>query len=175
MDSIKEIKEIKEGLKSLLDRLETLENKIPIPPESFKYFLVDLPEDGERLFFIDNVQSTISSKIFDISNMNDVKRFENGLFFETKEEAEQHLKESKLLFTIKKWAKEKNGDWKLDWEKGNKYYIFYNYSCCEFETSSTVISDNFKKLSYFKTREIAQECIDLFGDEIKEVLCNEVE
>lgn len=171
MNNRKEINEIKEDLRVLLDRLETLENKISLPPSPFKYFLVDLPQDGERLYFIDNVQSTISSKIFNISNMNDVKRFENGLFFETKEEAEQFLKECKLLFTIKKWAKEKNGDWKLDWEKGNKYYIFYNYSCCEFETSSTVISDNFKKSPYFKSREIAQECIDLFGDEIKEVLC----
>lgn len=177
MNDRKEINEIKEGLKSLVDRLDKLENTIPLSlsPELYNNFLVDLPDDGERLFFIDNVQSTISSKIFDISNMNDVKRFENGLFFETKEEAEQHLKERKLLFKLHQWAKEKNDGWKPDWEKGNKYYIFYNYSCCEFETSSTVISDNFKKLPYFKSREIAQECIGIFGDEIKEVLCNEVE
>ena len=175
MNDRKEINEIKEGLKVLLDRLETLENTIPIPLDPFDFFKVELPEDGERLYFIDNVQSTILSKIFDISNMNDVKRFENGLFFETIEEAKQHLKECKLLFTIKKWAKEKNDGWVPDWEKGNKYYIFYNYRCCEFETSSTVISDNFKKLPYFKSREMAQECIDIFGDEIKEVICNEVE
>lgn len=175
MNDRKEINEIKEVLKSLLDRLDKLENTIPLPLAPFKYYQVDLPEDGERLFFIDNVQSTILSKIFNISNMNDVKRFENGLFFETKEEAEQYLKECKLIFKLKQWAKLKNDGWKPDWEKGNKYYIFYNYSCCEFETSSTVISDNFKKLPYFKSREIAQECIDIFGDEIKEVLCNEVE
>ena len=175
MNDRKEINEIKEVLKGLLDRLDKLENTISLPLDPFDFFKVELPEDGERLYFIDNVQSTILSKFFVISNMNDVKRFENGLFFETKEEAEQHLKECKLLFTIKKWAKEKNEGWEPDWEKGNKYYIFYNYSCCEFETSSTVISDNFKKLPYFKSREIAQECIDIFGDEIKEVLCNEVE
>lgn len=175
MNDRKEINEIKEAMKGLLDRLDKLENTILLPLDPFDFFKVELPEDGERLYFIDNVQSTILSKIFDISNMNDVKRFENGLFFETIEEAKHHLKECKLLFTIKKWAKEKNEGWEPDWEKGNKYYIFYNYSCCEFETSSTVISDNFKKLPYFKSREIAQECIDIFGDEIKEVLCNEVE
>lgn len=174
MNDRKEINEIKEGLKGLVDRLEALENKIPIPPEPYNYFLVDLPEDGERLFFIDNVQSTISSKIFDISNMNDVKRFENGLFFETREEAKQHLKECKLLFTIKKWAKVKNEGWEPnlnDYE--NKYYICHNK-----EKLKIFFADNcnkFPKLPYFKTREIAQECIDLFGEEIKEVLCNEVE
>lgn len=108
MNDRKEINEIKEGLKGLLDRLDKLENTMSLPLDPFSYFQVELPEDGERLYFIDNLQSTISSKIFDISNMNDVKRFENGLFFETKEETEQHLKERKLLFKIQQWAKEKN-------------------------------------------------------------------
>ena len=171
MDSIKEIKEIKEGLKNLLDRLETLEKASCTPCEPLKkLFEVELPEDGEKLYFIRDLYGTVSSKIFNINTMSDIKRFENGLYFETEEEAEQHLKEQRLLFKIKKWAEIQNEGWELDWGKGNKYYIFYNYSCCEFETSSTVISDNFKKLPYFKSREIAQECIELFGEEIKEVL-----
>lgn len=172
MDSIKEIKEIKEGLKSLLDRLEKVENASCTPCEPLKkLFEVELPEDGEKLYFIRDLYGTVSSKIFNINTMSDIKRFENGLYFETEEEAEQHLKECKLLFKIHQYAKEKNEGWEPDWEKGNKYYIFYNYRCCEFETSSTVISDNFKKLPYFKSREIAQDCIDIFGDEIIEVLC----
>ena len=118
----------KEIMKGLLDRLDKLENTIPLPLDPFDFFKVDLPEDGERLYFIDNVQSTILSKIFNISNMNDVKRFENGLFFETIEEAKQHLKECKLLFTIKKWAKEKNEGWGPDWSdySNNKYLIYYD-------------------------------------------------
>lgn len=174
MNNRKEINEIKEGLKGLVDRLEALENKIPIPPEPYNYFLVDLPEDGERLYFIDNVQSTILSKIFDISNMNDVKRFENGLFFETIEEAKHHLKECKLLFTIKKWAKEKNEGWEPDWGNGfeDKYYI-ENLDMLRVNSATRI--NKFSKLPYFKSEEIAQECIDTFGEEIKEVLCNEVE
>lgn len=176
MNDRKEINEIKEGLKVLLDRLETLENTIPIPPEPFNKFLVDLPDDGERLYCIDNFQSTILSKIFDISNMNDVKRFEDGLFFETKEEAEQHLKERKLLFKLHQYAKEKNEGWVPDWEDGmqKKYYISYftnMIGISEFEEEFVWSTYTFSKLPYFKTREIAQECIDLFGDEIKEVLC----
>ena len=173
MNDRKEINEIKEVLKGLLDRLDKLENTIPLPPSPFKYFLVDLPQDGERLYFIDNVQSTISSKIFDINNMNDVKRFENGLFFEIKEEAEQHLKERKLLFGIHQWAKEKNKGWEPDWSDYGefKYYIKSYVEDEELWINSSCRCNSFTKLPFFKSKEIAQECIEVFGDEIKEVLC----
>lgn len=139
--------------------------------EDKKEFELTYPEDGQTVYQINGVFLKIwdfnySRLDYDAKNM-----FEHGYVYYTKEEAEQYLKERKLLFKLQQWAKLKNEGWEPDWEKGNKYYIFYNYSCCEFETSSTVISDNFKKLPYFKSREIAQECIDLFGDEIKEVLC----
>lgn len=174
MNDRKEINEIKEGLKDLVDRLDKLENTIPLPLAPFKYYQVDLPEDGERLFFIDYVQSTILSKFFDISNMNDVKRFENGLFLETIEEAKHHLKECKLLFTIKKWAKEKNEGWVPDWEEDEekKWYVYYNHIEESLKVMWGYNSTNFIKLPYFKTEEIAQACIDLFGEEIKEVLVN---
>lgn len=139
-----------------------------------KEFEVELPEDGEKLYFIRDLYGTVSSKIFNINTMSDIKRFENGLYFETEEEAKQHLKECKLLFTIKKWAKEKNDGWVPDWESifQEKYYIFYDYYRKELCTSFNNSTGAINKLPYFKTRKIAQECIDLFGDEIKEVLVN---
>lgn len=174
MNDRKEINEIKEGLKGLVDRLDKLENIMLLPLDPFDFFKVELPEDGERLYFIDNVQSTILSKIFNISNMNDVKRFENGLFFETKEEAEQYLKECKLIFKLKQWAKLKNDGWKPDWEKDEKkkWYVYYNHVKERLNVTWGYNSTDFIKLPYFKTEEIAQECIDLFGDEIIEVLVN---
>lgn len=178
MDSIKEIKEIKEGLKNLLDRLETLEKASCTPCEPLKkLFEVELPEDGEKLYFIRDLYGTVSSKIFNINTMSDIKRFENGLYFETEEEAEQHLKEQRLLFKIKKWAKEKNEGWVPDWEEdeGKKWYVYYNHIEESLKVMWYYNSTNFIKLPYFKTEEIAQACIDEFGEEIKEVLCNEVE
>lgn len=174
MNDRKEINEIKEGLKNLVDRLDKLENTIPLPHASFNYYQVDLPEDGERLYFIDYVQSTILSKFFDISNMNDVKRFENGLFFETQEEAKQHLKECKLLFTLQQWAKEKNEDWQLDWSDVSQYKYSVDYSGLldELYVTDSTVQKRFNKLPFLKSEKIAQECIDLFGDEIKEVLVN---
>lgn len=173
MDSIKEIKEIKEGLKNLLDRLETLEKASCTPCEPLKkLFEVELPEDGEKLYFIRDLYGTVSSKIFNINTMSDIKRFENGLYFETEEEAEQHLKEQRLLFKIHQWAKEKNEGWVPDWKNlgQQKYYIFYDYYRKELCISYECSTSNIDKLPYFKTREITQKCIDLFGDEIKEVL-----
>lgn len=176
MNDRKEINEIKEVLKGLLDRLETLEKANCTPCSPFKKpFKLTYPEDDHWVFCVDSDTGEIIEVYYTANNTTDRFLFEHGYYFETKKEAEQYLKECKLIFKLKQWAKLKNDGWKPDWEKRNKYYIFYNYSCCEFETSSTVISDNFKKLPYFKSREIAQECIDIFGDEIKEVLCNEVE
>lgn len=140
-----------------------------------KEFELTYPEDGASVYFIHRGDKSVTNSRFWSDSTTDKNIFELGEYFNTEDEAEQHLKERKLLFKLQQWAKEKNDGWEPDWEKGNKYYIFYNYSCCEFEISSTVISDNFKKLPYFKSGEIAQECIDIFGDEIKEVLCNEVE
>lgn len=173
MNEIKEINEIKEALKGLLDRLDKLENTISLPLDPFDFFQVELPEDGERLYFIDNLQSTISSKVFDISNMNDVKRFENGLFFETKEEAEQFLKVRKLLFKIKKWAEIQNEGWKPDWAnlEQQKYYIEIDMNIKSLVVRYTCFKSRFDKLPFFESKEIAQACIDEFAEEIKEVLC----
>ena len=160
-----------ELLKEFNEKVEQLRDEfISKLEDDKKEFEVELPNKYDTLYFIDDISSEVYMTGFSTSK-NEIARYLRGYFFETKEEAEQYLKECKLIFKLKQWAKLKNDGWKPDWEKGNKYYIFYNYSCCEFETSSTVISDNFKKLPYFKSREIAQECIDIFGDEIKEVLC----
>ena len=138
-----------------------------------KEFELTYPEDGETVYYISCADGSIYDRDYCVDNWDDKYMFEHGLLFKTREEAEQHLKESKLIFKLKQYAKEKNEGWEPDWSDGgeNKYYIFYGQSGNEFEVSSVVISDNFKKLPYFKSREIAQACIDEFGEEIKEVLC----
>jgi hypothetical protein len=173
MNDRKEINEIKEGLKGLIDRLDKLENTIPLPLASFNFFQVDLPEDGEKLYFIRDLYGTVSSKIFNINTMSDIKRFENGLYFETEEEAEQHLKEQRLLFKIKKWAEIHNEGWKPDWSdySNNKYLIYYDGEDEVLRLNAGTVSNTISTLPFFKTREIAQACIELFGDEIIEVLC----
>lgn len=101
---------------------------------------------------------------------------EHGLYFKTKEEAEQHLKERKLLFKLHQWAKEKNDGWEPDFTNDEiKYYISCecSYGGKKLKVDWYINSVKFLKLPYFKTIEIARECIDIFGDEIIEVLVND--
>lgn len=161
------IKEYDEKAKALRDEfISKLE-------DDKKEFEVELPEDGEKLYFIRDLYGTVSSKIFNINTMSDIKRFENGLYFETEEEAEQHLKEQRLLFKIKKWAEIHNEGWKPDWSdySNNKYLIYYDGEDEVLRLNAGTVSNTISTLPFFKTREIAQACIDLFGDEIIEVLC----
>lgn len=162
------IKEYDEKAKALRDEFIS---KLEDDKERF-----ELTYPGKDLWVncVDSDTGEIIEIYYTANNMTDRFLFEHGYYFETKEEAKQHLKERKLLFKLHQWAKLKNAGWEPDWSSWSedKYYIFYNYGCCEFKTSSTIISDDFKKLPYFKTREIAQACVDEFGKEIKEVLVN---
>lgn len=99
--------------------------------------------------------------------------FESGGYFLSQEEAEQYLKERKLIFKLKQYAKEKNNGWEPDWENVSQYKYSVDYSGLldELYATDSTVQNRFNKLPFFKTKEIAQECIDLFGDEIKEVLC----
>ena len=159
------IKEYDEKAKALRDEfISKLE-------DDKKEFELTYPEEEEVVYLAD---CEVTSVLYDAVDKADKRIFEHGLYFNTEQEAEQSLKERKLLFKLHQYAKEKNEGWQPDWSSWSedKYYIFYNYGCCEFKTSSTIISDDFKKLPYFKTREIAQACVDEFGKEIKEVLVN---
>jgi hypothetical protein len=136
-----------------------------------KEFEVKLPYKHDTLYFFDFVDNEIYITGFS-SSEKDITRFLHGYYFKTKEEVEQHLKERKLLFKLQQWAKIKNGDWEPDWSDiENKYIIVYLNNRKHFAVESMWTVDRFYILPYFKTEEIAQECIELFGDEIKEVLC----
>lgn len=174
MDSIKEIKEIKEGLKSLLDRLEKLDNANCTPCEpSKKPFKVKLPKNSCILYHIQHWDGEVYNIYYDKDDNEMEHAYLSGMFFKTREEAEQYLKERKLLFKLHQWAKEKNNGWEPDWSDiyQAKYYIFYDYYRKELHFSFKNSTSTIDKLPYFKSQKIAQACIDEFGEEIKEVLC----
>lgn len=137
-----------------------------------KEFEVELPNKYDTLYFIDDISSEVYMTGFSTSK-NEIARYLRGYFFETKEEAEQHLKERKLLFKLHQWAKRKNEGWEPDWEDTteSKYYLAYECYKRELGSFSTNGINEITKLPHFKTYGIAQECLELFGEEIKEVLC----
>lgn len=160
------IKEYDEKAKALRDEfISKLE-------DDKKEFKLTYPKNSETVYYISTATGKVKSVDFFNEDEVDKNLFEYGLYFKTSEEAEQHLKECKLLFKIHQYAKEKNEGWGPDWESifQEKYYIFYDYYRKELCTSFNNSTGAINKLPYFKTRKIAQECINLFGEEIKEVL-----
>lgn len=161
-----------ELLKEFNEKVEQLRDEfISRLEDDKKEFELTYPEDEEVVYLTD---WEVTSMTYDTADKEDKHIFEHGLYFNTEEEAEQHLKERKLLFKLHQYAKEKNDGWVPDWEEdeGKKWYVYYNHVEESLKVTWGYNSTNFIKLPYFKTEEIAQECIDLFGDEIKEVLVN---
>lgn len=136
-------------------------------------FKLTYPEDRKTFYYIDSADGKISTTVYYANDIDCNFLFEHGCFFELKEEAEQYLKERKLLFKLKQWAKEKNEGWKPDWSdySNNKFLIYYDGEDELLRISAGSISNTLSNLPTLKTREIAQECIDIFGVEIIEVLC----
>lgn len=165
-----------ELLKEIDERLKQLRKEFIASLDDKKEFKLTYPRHNEILYCISNTNASAYDVYFDITDPGDIKAFEHGLHFKTEEEVEQHLKERKLLFKLQQWAKEKNGDWEPNWENffQNKAYITCSRNLSgqtKILSEITCATNRFSKLPYFKSKEIAQECINLFGDEIKEVLC----
>lgn len=161
------IKEYDEKAKALRDEfISKLE-------DDKKEFELTYPKNSETVYYISTATGKVKSVDFFNEDEVDKNLFEYGLYFKTEEEAEQYLKERKLLFKLQQWSKLKNDGWEPDWSdySNNKFLIYYDGEDGVLRISAGSISNTLSNLPTFKTRKIAQECIDLFGDEIKEVLC----
>lgn len=161
-----------ELIKEFNEKVEQLKDELIAKLEEKKKFEVKLPDMYDTLYYIDDICSEVYITNF-VSSARDKDRYLRGFYFNTKEEAKQRLKEQRLLFKIKKWAEIHNKGWEPDWEDifQEKYYIYYDYYRKELRINYRGSTTSIDRLPYFKTEEIGQACIDIFGDEIKEVLC----
>ena len=155
---------IQEALdESLTQRFEALEEKVEEQPYRIKF-----PDDIGDYYIMNEYGEVYSLEEFSANYA--LCHYERGLTFKTVEEAEQYDKERILLFKLHKWAEEHNGGWKPNWKDDEiKYYITDEYD--RFKIDYTVCYRMFIKLPYFKSEELAEQFIEEFGDEIKEVLC----
>lgn len=160
-----EVKKLEEQIKDLKVKLESKAEPIPYTP-----YEVEVPEDIEDYYFLDETGNIVYKALY--SSNYQKKTFIHGLAFKTKEEAEKHDKERILLFKLHKWAEEHNGGWTPDWEDcEDKYYIYYHHDSECFSIDNKWHANIFHKLPYFITEEIAEQFMEEFGEEIKEVLC----
>lgn len=86
--------------------------------------------------------------------------------------SEKQLKKLLAINQLMNVAKYLNGDWQPDWNNNqkSKYYIFiYNG---KIDISNTALSNCLEV--YFKSKELAQQAIDILGEEtIKLALCTD--
>lgn len=159
----REIKRLEEQIKDLKVKLEEKIEKKP--------YEVEVPEDIENYYYVDEIGSVnLLSDSFVESDYDEL--YKRGLAFKTKEEAEQFDKERILINRAKDWAKKYNEGWKPDWGDFSKYNHAVTYDYHEkFYVKSYSCVNFLSKLPYFKSEEIAQQFIEEFGEEIKEVLC----
>ncbi|EGF86028.1 hypothetical protein [Gemella haemolysans] len=160
--------ELQQEVERLEEQLAELRIKILESKTEEKPYKVELPDDIGDYYTLDVYGAIYYLEDF---SMNFVRcRYERGLVFETRKEAEKYDKERMLLFKLHKWAEERNGGWTPDWKDDEiKYYITDEYD--RFIIDYTVCYRMFTKLPYFKSEEIAEQFIEEFGDEIKEVFC----
>ena len=167
-DSYLELTELYKGINSE----EQTEEAQEITEEK-KPYEISYPNDREKIYYISHYFGQVKEWGFNISNEADKCLYDIGLYFDTKEEAEQFKRERALIKKIKCWTKEQQGDWEPDWSNTNqrKYYVEINRFRKKITYDWYWEHDKFPKLPYFKTGEITRACIDEFGDEILEVFC----
>ena len=160
-----EIEKLKQEIIEL--RFNRLESKCEPIPTSYQ---VKIPADLENYYTID-IDGSIDG-LYRYTNEIRVLFYLRGLAFKTKTEAEQHLKKSMLLFKLNKWAEEHGDGWIPNWKDFDeeKCTVMYDNEDKKFDTYETYIYRDFTKLPVFKSEEIAEQFIEEFGKEIKEVL-----
>ena len=160
------VKRLEEQLTEV--RIELLERKASFIP--YKPYEVEVPTDIEDYYVLDGYGKVYSLKGF---SMNYIRcQYERGLAFKTREQAEQFKKEQILLLKLHKWAEEHNGGWTPNWNdfEEKQYYVVYDYEDKQFYVRFEHYSETFTILPYLKSYNLAEQFIEEFGEEIKEVL-----
>lgn len=151
---------------SIVQRFEALEEKVEKKP-----YRVEMPGDIGDYYNPDEYGTVEHLEGYSTSFVENC--YIRGLTFKTVEEAEQYDKERILLFKLHKWAEEHNEGWTPNWRDFDEYKYSVSCDCDEYKlfVKSCWYENAFSKLPYFKSEEIAEQFIEEFEKEIKEVLC----
>lgn len=146
-------------LARVIDRINQTGYEIECPIEDLQMFKVST--EG------------VKTMNYSADSKEDKDQYRSGLVFKNKKFAKDFLKKQQLIFKINEWAKDANGDWKPDWETDSrKYQIYCNAAQDRIFVTYHSGSHSLSMLPYFKSFEVAKRCIELFGDEILEILCD---
>lgn len=162
-----DLKQLADEIDYLKKRLANLEHKKLNETERFE---VEVPDDIETYYTINTRGELQILSFYSRSIQEEI--YKRGEAFEISDNALLNNKEKILLKKLEDWAKKYNEGWTPNWEdiKEEKWSVMYDDKNKELETYVNYKKQDFLKLPYFKSEEIAREFIDEFGDEIKEVL-----
>lgn len=166
-------------LKTMYDEVMRLkdETKEEAQEELFygcrKPYEVGIPKVGTAFYFM-HYNGRIEKIVYkeDIDHELFMNAYLSGNLHNTEEEAKQKLREDKLLFKIKKWVEEQQGDWKPNWRDTYqlKRSIYYNYKDNTLRQINDFDCTYISKMPILKTSKILEQFIKEFEEEIKEVL-----
>lgn len=150
---------------SIVQRFEALEEKVEKKP-----YEVEIPEDINYLAYLDKDGGCIPLESYYSYRKKNI--YIRGLAFKTREEAERYDRERILLFKLHKWAEEHNGGWTPNWRDFDEYKYSVSCDCDEYKlfVKESWYENAFSKLPYFISEGIAEQFIEEFEEEIKEVL-----
>lgn len=119
--------ELEQEVKRLEEQITNLKIKILESKAEKKAYEVEVPEDVEDYYYVDETGLIERLWAYDINEQIEV--FKRGLAFKTKEEAEQYDKERILIKKLKDWAEKYNVGWTVNWEESeDKFYIDYHHA-----------------------------------------------
>lgn len=90
--------------------------------------------------------------------------YTQGRVFETREQAEFHAEQERILTQYKRLAEESWAGEAIDWRNDiwNKYYLFVYYGVLQFDASCAI---SHQGVIYFKTEESLDAAIKTIGEE----------
>ncbi len=95
-------------------------------------------------------------------------KIDNKISFLTEEQAKQHAEKLNLYTEMQVFANFRNGDWVVDLNDDTKYKFGVEISSKELKIKAYFVSYFFVFQIGVKSKEIAQEMLEEFGDRIKE-------
>ena len=163
--------ELEQKVKRLEEELTEVRIALLESKADKKTYEVEVPEDIGDYYFVSELGAiTLLKDVFFSAAYEKV--YQRGLAFKTREEAEQFDKERILINKLKNWAKEHQRDWIPNWKDFDeeKNSAIYDNKYKKLKTIKNYCYQEIIKLPYFKREDIAEQFIEEFGDEIKEVL-----
>ena len=159
----REIKRLEERIEDQINslRIKFLESKADKKP-----YEVEVPDDIDDYYYTDEYGKV--NYLEGYNSSYEKNKYIRGLVFKTEEEAEHYDKERQLIQKMK--------DWGIEHREGLKgryfprWYIKYDYQE-ECFVYMFLAYEQFSILPCFISRDLAEQFIEEFGDEIKEVLC----